>query len=170
MIFRKHFFLSLLGIIVMDKSQVFMTSFEYLVFFFVYVIHSMTLASDEVIQEYNKKVMPKLIIIGWFIDNWDSGILLVKLASKKKWVVPEKDSEHQTIPHRLTGRGSKLHTVLSLAIYASWISPCHPLILPSKLNPRLPTLNHIGCDQHLEAVTVTLQLLAPSEALTLLAS
>ena len=69
MIFRKHFFLSLLGIIVMDKSQVFMTSFEYLVFFFVYVIHSMTLASDEVIQEYNKKVMPKLIIIGWFIDN-----------------------------------------------------------------------------------------------------
>ena len=46
MIFRKHFFLSLLGIIVMDKTQVFMTSFEYIVFFFVYVIHSMTLASD----------------------------------------------------------------------------------------------------------------------------
>lgn len=49
--------LSMLGMILMDKNGLFVTSFEYQVFTFVYVVNSFTLAADQLIVDYIKKVI-----------------------------------------------------------------------------------------------------------------
>lgn len=55
-IYSKHYFMGLLGLLTMDKNSIFGSSLEYMVFTFVYLIHSFLLASDHVLSEYNKKV------------------------------------------------------------------------------------------------------------------
>ena len=43
---KKHYMLNMLGMILMDKNGLFVTTFEYQVFTLIYVLSSFTLASD----------------------------------------------------------------------------------------------------------------------------
>jgi hypothetical protein len=45
-LFRKHYMLNMLGMILMDKNGLFVSTFEYQVFTLVYVVGSFTLATD----------------------------------------------------------------------------------------------------------------------------
>jgi len=48
--------LNMLGMILMDKNGLFVTSFEYQVFTLVYIANSLTLGANELIFNYTKKV------------------------------------------------------------------------------------------------------------------
>ena len=56
LLFSNNFMKSLLGLVLMDKAGLFATSFEYMIFTLIYLVHSFTLASDAVINDYIKKV------------------------------------------------------------------------------------------------------------------
>ena len=55
-LFEMHYMMNLLGLFLMDKNFIFMTSFECMIFLMVYVIHSFTIASEKLISDFNKKV------------------------------------------------------------------------------------------------------------------
>lgn len=66
-IIKKNYLLSLLAIILMDRSMVFHTTFEYLVFIFIYLGHSYIRAGELVINDFNKKVT--IIVLNISTDN-----------------------------------------------------------------------------------------------------
>jgi hypothetical protein len=45
-LFKKHYMLHMLGMILMDKNGLFVSTFEYQVFTLVYILNSFTLATD----------------------------------------------------------------------------------------------------------------------------
>ena len=47
---------NLLGLYLMDRTAIFVTSFDLYVFLYVYLFHSFILAADALINEYFKKV------------------------------------------------------------------------------------------------------------------
>lgn len=55
-IMHEHYFYSLLVLYLMDKSTVFPTFFEVMVFIICYTFHSFVIASEQLIFEFNKKV------------------------------------------------------------------------------------------------------------------
>ncbi len=63
MLFSNNHMKSLLGMVLMDKNGFFQTSFEYMVFTFVYLIHSFSFAADALINDYIKKVIIQLALI-----------------------------------------------------------------------------------------------------------
>ena len=59
MFFSNNHLKSLLGMVLMDKVGLFQTSFEYMAFTFVFLLHSFTFAADALINDYVKKVISK---------------------------------------------------------------------------------------------------------------
>jgi hypothetical protein len=73
--------INLLGLVLMDKTAIFITCFEYMIFSLLYLLHSLIHASDSLLNDFVKKVKLNQLNL---LDSGNSGIILIFDATKNK--------------------------------------------------------------------------------------
>ena len=129
-IIKKNYLLSLLAFILMDRSMVFHTTFEYLVFIFIYLGHSYIRAGELVINDFNKKVT--IIVLNISIDNWDSSFIFIISTSEEKWNVLIKNQERLTLLFVPSCQFNWHHSLCDVVVLQCRLYISHSSLLPCK--------------------------------------
>lgn len=130
-IIKKNYCLSLLAIIMMDRAIVFHTTFEYLVFIFIYLAHSYIRAGELVISNFNKKVS-LTIRIDKYLDNWDSGVIFIIRTSEEKRNILIKNKERLTLLSVPACQFNRYHSICDVVVLLRWLYTSHSSLLSCK--------------------------------------